>query len=475
MEAGRPERQAARLASTGGGALDRSLDAQPVTEREQPSVVACGQPARLDRYLRRPLRRGGGSPRPLGPPIVVTAESGVAGGYAWVDEETLVVAGGRRPVGGRARRRGCRAGPDAVDGRAFGPVVSARGEVACAIERDDACDVATVPLGRRRLAGADLARRLRLGSRLGRPTERRSYGRNGICRTCRGTRRGSCAATATARRSCWRVVSNPTVVAARAASPVSRPRASTSRGSTTASSSSTASPCSRGRASGVRGAGVVGRTALVRVVARRRRARVVPQRVGFRPARDRRAGPQVGARAVARLAPRPRVGRRRDRVRSFGRGHARAGRRARRERFRLGARSRAAPSAGSNEPGSSSPGRSCGSRASAAVHGLLWRPANGNGAVTDRRADPRWPDGPGARRLEPAGAVARAAGLRRVAAEPSRFVRLRRDLPQRARRSVGRARCRRCRRRYQARDQGGLGRAQRGSRSWAGVRAASPR
>ena len=32
------------------------------------------------------------------------------------------------------------------DGRAVAPAVSARGEVACAIERDDACDVATVPL-----------------------------------------------------------------------------------------------------------------------------------------------------------------------------------------------------------------------------------------------------------------------------------------------------------------------------------------
>ena len=32
------------------------------------------------------------------------------------------------------------------DGHALAPAVSARGEVACAIERDDACDVAVVPL-----------------------------------------------------------------------------------------------------------------------------------------------------------------------------------------------------------------------------------------------------------------------------------------------------------------------------------------
>ena len=50
-------------------------------------------------------------------------------------------------------------------------------------------------------------------------------------------------------------------------------------------------------------AGVVGGAALVRVVARQRRARVVPQRVGLRTARDRRARPQVCARALARLAP----------------------------------------------------------------------------------------------------------------------------------------------------------------------------
>ena len=49
------------------------------------------------------------------------------------------------------------------DGDAFAPAVSVRGEVACAIERDDACDVATVPLDGSQWPRARLARRLRVG------------------------------------------------------------------------------------------------------------------------------------------------------------------------------------------------------------------------------------------------------------------------------------------------------------------------
>ncbi|HEX5615582.1 MAG TPA: S9 family peptidase [Acidimicrobiia bacterium] len=83
---------------------------------------------------------------------MVTAALGVApsggyGGGSWCfagDEEivvatpdgALVVVG----VDGAVRRTLTR------DGRAFAPVVSARGDVACCIERDDACDVAVVPL-----------------------------------------------------------------------------------------------------------------------------------------------------------------------------------------------------------------------------------------------------------------------------------------------------------------------------------------
>jgi dipeptidyl aminopeptidase/acylaminoacyl peptidase len=80
-----------------------------------------------------------------GPPTVVSAECGVGGGYAWIDDDALVVAG----ADGRLAVVSAAGGVDRVltqDGRALGPVVSARGMVACAMERDDACDVATVPL-----------------------------------------------------------------------------------------------------------------------------------------------------------------------------------------------------------------------------------------------------------------------------------------------------------------------------------------
>jgi dipeptidyl aminopeptidase/acylaminoacyl peptidase len=78
-------------------------------------------------------------------PVVVTAECGAGGGYAWIDDDTLVVgaADGRLVVvhaDGGVQRSLTR------DGRAFGPAVSAHGVVACAVERDDACDVATVPV-----------------------------------------------------------------------------------------------------------------------------------------------------------------------------------------------------------------------------------------------------------------------------------------------------------------------------------------
>jgi len=81
-----------------------------------------------------------------GPAVVVTAECGVGGGYAWADDDTLVVAA----ADGRLVVVHSDGGVERVlthDGRALAPAVSARGEVACAIERDDACDVATVSLG----------------------------------------------------------------------------------------------------------------------------------------------------------------------------------------------------------------------------------------------------------------------------------------------------------------------------------------
>jgi len=80
-----------------------------------------------------------------GAPVIVTATSGVGSGYAWVDDDLLVVAGGD----GRLVLAHADGGVERVltgDGRALVPSVSARGEVACAIERADACDIATIPL-----------------------------------------------------------------------------------------------------------------------------------------------------------------------------------------------------------------------------------------------------------------------------------------------------------------------------------------
>jgi dipeptidyl aminopeptidase/acylaminoacyl peptidase len=85
------------------------------------------------------------APSDGGPPVVVTAECGVDDGYAWVDDDALVVAADD----GRLVLVHADGGVERVltnEGRAFSPAVSARGEVACAIERDDACDVATVPI-----------------------------------------------------------------------------------------------------------------------------------------------------------------------------------------------------------------------------------------------------------------------------------------------------------------------------------------
>ena len=79
------------------------------------------------------------------PPTVVTAGCAVGGGWCWAgDDELVVVAGDGRlvvvSVDGLLRRVLARDGPT------ISPAVSVRGEVAFAIERDDACDVAIVPL-----------------------------------------------------------------------------------------------------------------------------------------------------------------------------------------------------------------------------------------------------------------------------------------------------------------------------------------
>jgi dipeptidyl aminopeptidase/acylaminoacyl peptidase len=80
-----------------------------------------------------------------GAPAVVTADAALGGGWCWAgDDEVVVVAGNGNLIALRldsgARRVLTR------DGHAVAPAVSARGLVACAIERDDACDIAVVPL-----------------------------------------------------------------------------------------------------------------------------------------------------------------------------------------------------------------------------------------------------------------------------------------------------------------------------------------
>ena len=80
-----------------------------------------------------------------GPPVVVTADSGVGAGYAWASDDELVVAArdGRLLVlslDGVTRR------VLSHDGRAAAPAVSGTGVVAFSLETDDACVVATVPL-----------------------------------------------------------------------------------------------------------------------------------------------------------------------------------------------------------------------------------------------------------------------------------------------------------------------------------------
>ncbi len=79
------------------------------------------------------------------PPVVVSAEDGVAGGYCWAGSDELVVGA----ADGRLVAVAADGGTRRVlthDGRALTPAVSARDEVACSVERDDACDVVVVPL-----------------------------------------------------------------------------------------------------------------------------------------------------------------------------------------------------------------------------------------------------------------------------------------------------------------------------------------
>jgi dipeptidyl aminopeptidase/acylaminoacyl peptidase len=79
------------------------------------------------------------------PPTVVTASCGSGPGWCWASDDELVIVDGD----GRLITIAPDGAPGRVlsrDGSAIGPVVSARGQVAFAIERDDACDIAVVPL-----------------------------------------------------------------------------------------------------------------------------------------------------------------------------------------------------------------------------------------------------------------------------------------------------------------------------------------
>jgi dipeptidyl aminopeptidase/acylaminoacyl peptidase len=81
----------------------------------------------------------------VGPAVTVTGECGAGGGYCWASDDELVVAS----ADGRLVLLDAAGGIVRVltrDGRAFGPTVSVRGEIAVGIERDDACDIATLPL-----------------------------------------------------------------------------------------------------------------------------------------------------------------------------------------------------------------------------------------------------------------------------------------------------------------------------------------
>jgi hypothetical protein len=130
-------------------------------------------------------------PAGSGPPALVTASCGIGGGWCWAGDDAVVVgaADGRLVVlgvDGLERHTLTR------DGRAFSPAVAVHGEVACAIERDDACDIAVVPLDGSAWPIVSPTPTTR-GIPAGRPTVARSCGTSGTFRTCRGTGRASCA------------------------------------------------------------------------------------------------------------------------------------------------------------------------------------------------------------------------------------------------------------------------------------------
>ncbi len=412
-EARRPGGLASRVTSVAGGdGPDHRRRCSPGrTGVGRSPVVARRRPAGLDRQLRRPRRsRGRARPTARAPPVVVTAECGVGGGWCWAgDDELVVVAGDGRLVAigsPTAAPSGC----STRDGHALAPAVSARGEVACAIERDDACDIAVVPLDGSawpvRVSHADYAwdpawspdgallawhewdlpdmpwdaSRVVIRSRRRRePTaQREAIGGDAVAASQpRFSPDGAHLAfvsDADGWPALW--VADADGANARAGARRAREHAEPAWG-----------PGQRSYAWSPDGSELAwcrnedgfGRLVIVG------------------------AGQAVGARALEGLAPRPRLGRGRDRVRSLRRGHAAAGRRARRERL--------GPARGRARPGR----RVRGDRARRAAAGHVEvgerdrarpavargrRTAGGAGRAPAARARARRPDRPGARRLD---------------------------------------------------------------------------
>ena len=372
----RPALRRARPASVRAVTPDHARDGRPLAVR---SPIPAGRPsgARLawvDSYDGRVRPRRRARPTASAPPVVVTADAGVGGGYVLGRATTSSSSrrgDGRLVVVARRRRR--RPGARRATAAALAPAVSARGEVAFAIERDDACDVAIVPLDGSAWPSARLARRLRVGPGLvarrhaarvarvgparhavGRVAHRRARRRRrgeGRRRRRRGRRR---AAALLARRATARVRLRRRGLADRV-DRRSRRRRTRSR----------CSPSTHEHAEPAWGPG-------------QRSYAWSPDgnelawcrnEDGFGRLVIARAGHALGARAVEGLAPRARLGRRRHRVRAVGRGDARPGRRARGQRVGPARRSRADRSAGSRRRALVEPRAVTWKSGSATVHG----------------------------------------------------------------------------------------------------------
>ena len=345
-----------------------------------------------------------------GPPVVVTRRDAAwATAIAGHPTTSWCVAGGDGRLVAVARRPAVSVRLLTRDGRAFGArgLGARRGRVRDRTRRR----VRRRDGAARRVAVAAYGSRTPTtrGTRRGRPTAamlawhewdsaRHAVGRvaDHACATTTGR---SCAGRATARRACSQPRFSPDGAARSRA--IRDGRACAIDGDAAAAR----------RAARARRADVGPGPALVRVVARRRRARVVPQRGGLRPARDRRR------RAASRRASCRRAGTAASTgpttasscVRS-GAVTPTAGRRARRRTVPARRAIARGPVGGFEATGLVEPRPVTWKSANATVHGLLWRPAD------ERRPRRRCscnvhggPTGQALGRLEPARAVLRAA------------------------------------------------------------------